>query len=855
MRFLFLFICIIVLLGPLQAQEPSSWGEPSGDYLLTGATITVAPGRVIRGGDLRVKDGRVVAVGSDLPRNPSSQVIDVSGAEIHAGFIDPYVAGSKVGFPDSEATPVSGNHPKIHDDFEVSHHLDLKEDALKKFRKSGFVLVNVVPEKGIFRGQGALYRCGTEENDARLLVEPSTFSVVGFEEGGWGELKGENYPLSTMGNTALIRQTFLDTDWYHSETPNEGIPEYQGSLESLAKVTSGRRRLVVEGQDYLDVLRLFSLLSELEIPKAAVVLSGEEWMKLAWLTPGYDTILPLDFPDNPKTGGVVPKSALTLDLLRRWYFAPANPGWLNKRGFRFSLTTHRLKEPGDFRKRLREAVAGGLSEQAALAALTTTPARLLGVSGDYGTLEPGRSASFVVRKGSVFDEESTVREVWIDGKRFPGYQAIAKGEAAEPDKAEIRDFVESASYTKPPELFQPPYAPSAVVVEGATIWKPSGPEQGSLTVSGGKISGFTGAAGHRITGENLHVTPGIVDAHSHTAIDGMVNEPGANITAMVRMKDVIDPFDHNIYLQLASGVTAVNILHGSANAIGGQSITCKWRLGELPERLIMEGAPEGIKFALGENPKQSNWGDEHNTRYPQSRMGVVELIRGAFVSARNYQQLKSEGKSPKPDLVLEALVEVLEGKRIVHCHSYRQDEILALIRAAEEVGFTVNVFQHVLEGYKVAKEIAAHGGSASTFADWWAYKVEVDDAIPYNAALMKQAGVLVSVNSDSNDLARRLNTEAAKSMRYGGLTPNECLQMITKNPAEQLGVSSRVGTLEMGKDGDFVVWQGDPMTQDAVVLETWIDGKRYFKRSEEQDRVQRLNAERERYLEILEEQK
>jgi imidazolonepropionase-like amidohydrolase len=317
------------------------------------------------------------------------------------------------------------------------------------------------------------------------------------------------------------------------------------------------------------------------------------------------------------------------------------------------------------------------------------------------------------------------------------------------------------------------------------------------------------------------------------------------------MKDVLDPFDHDIYLQLASGVTAVNILHGSANAIGGQSITCKWRLGEPPDALVMGNAPEGIKFALGENPKQSNWGDEHQSRYPQSRMGVIELIRGAFVSARNYETLRAAGKNPKPDLVLDALVEVLAGKRLVHCHSYRQDEILALIRAADEIGFKVNVFQHVLEGYKVAKAMAEHGAAASTFADWWAYKVEVEDAIPFNASLMDEAGVNVSINSDSDDLARRLNTEAAKSIRYGGMTEEKALDMITKNPARQLGILDFTGTLTPGKDGDFVVWSGHPLTQEARVLETWIDGKRYFQRSQESSRVSALDKERRTYLAAL----
>ena len=269
----------------------------------------------------------------------------------------------------------------------------------------------------------------------------------------------------------------------------------------------------------------------------------------------------------------------------------------------------------------------------------------------------------------------------------------------------------------------------------------------------------------------------------------------------------------------------------------------------------MAGAPGGIKFALGENPKQSNWGDEHVVRYPQSRLGVNELIHGSFAAAKNYRAQKLAGEDPEPDLALEALVEVLEGKRLIHCHSYRQDEILALIRLADQEGFKVATFQHVLEGYKVADEIAAHGAGASTFADWWEYKVEVEDAIPYNASMMAERGVVVSVNSDSSDLARRLNTEAGKSVRYGEMSEPEALALVTRNPAIQLGIADRVGTLAAGKDGDFALWSADPLSQEAVCLETWIEGKRYFQQSAEAARVAALQAERERLLKLVEKKK
>lgn len=853
-----LLFCLNV--GTSSAQDPSSWGQEQSEYLLTGAKIMVSPGQTITKGNLYLKNGKVAALGAKEEGSPTARRIDLSGLVIHAGYIDPYVTSDRVGLKESGSTPISGKHPRVRDDFQITGSLELKEDSLEDFRQQGIVAVGVAPNGGIFRGQGGVYKTSAKENDSELVLKPQAYSVIGFEELGWSKLKGENYPLSMMGSAALIRQTFLDTAWYHQQgTRPEGL-DYEGTLESLRGVTSGARLLVAETTDYLETLRMLLLLKEAQIPQSALVLSGEEWKNLPWFLQHRASvgsfILPLAFAESPKVGDGVTEEQFTVGLLRDWFTGPANPRWLQEKGVNFSFTTHRLKSVDKLPGRLQEAIEAGLSEEAALAALTTEPARLLGLS-DFGSLQPGKSASFVVRDGEPFSGKTVIREVWVDGERYPDYGALAKGEPAEKDKVEPRDFVDSKAYSEPPQISPTVFSPSSVLIEGATVWTQEGRPlpQADLLVSQGKIvavgPNLPSGGALVIDGQGLHVTPGLIDAHSHTAIDGDVNEPGANITAMVRIKDVIDPFDHDIYLQLASGVTAANLLHGSANAIGGQSITCKWKWGETAEGLIMTSAPEGIKFALGENPKQSNWGDAHTSRYPQSRLGVVESIRGAFMSARNYRKLQEQGKNPRPNLMLDALLEVIDGERLVHCHSYRQDEILALIQAAEEVGFKVNVFQHVLEGYKVAPEMARHGAAASTFADWWAYKVEVDDAIPHNASLMHEAGVSVSINSDSEDLARRLNTEAAKSLRYGGMSEVEALNMITKNAASQLGILDRVGTLSPGKDADFVIWSAHPLSQEAVVLETWIEGKRYFQRSQEAERADRLVAEREKYLKLL----
>ena len=395
-------------------------------------------------------------------------------------------------------------------------------------------------------------------------------------------------------------------------------------------------------------------------------------------------------------------------------------------------------------------------------------------------------------------------------------------------------------------------------------------ENGSILIRNGKIAAVgkqvrAPAGATLIDATGQYVIPGIIDAHSHIAVDGGVNEGSVAVSAMVGIEDVLDPDDINIYRDLAGGVTTANILHGSANPIGGKNAVIKLRWGKDARSLRFEGAPPGIKFALGENPKRSNFTPPPGVprRYPATRMGVMDVIRRAFVEAREYRkawqqyrQRQAAGEKnlipPKPDLKLEPLVEILEGKRLVHAHCYRADEILQLIRLAEEFGFKIATFQHVLEGYKVAKEIAAHGAGASTFSDWWAYKVEAYDATPYNAALMTQKGVVVSINSDSAEEARHLNQEAAKTMKYGGLSETEALKLVTLNPAKQLGIAPRVGSIEVGKDADLVIYDKHPLSVYAVVQKTLIDGQVYFDR--QQDLTRRAEIEKEKKT-LLEKEK
>ena len=396
-------------------------------------------------------------------------------------------------------------------------------------------------------------------------------------------------------------------------------------------------------------------------------------------------------------------------------------------------------------------------------------------------------------------------------------------------------------------------------------------ENGSVLVENGKIAAVgknvsAPADATIVDATGKFLMPGIIDCHSHTAIEGGVNEGTVSDSSMVNIKDVIDPTDINIYRALAGGLTVSNVLHGSANAIGGQTTVIKLRWGKTAQDMIFEGATPGIKFALGENPKRQgqpsqnffSQGTPQERRYPGTRMGVEEVIRESFAEAKNYQANWKEyqdktarGEHPIPprkDLRLEPLVQVLEGKRYVHAHCYRSDEILMLLRVADETGFKIRTLQHVLEGYKVAKEIAAHGAGASTFSDWWSYKIEAYDATPYNAAIMARKGVLVSLNSDSDELQRHLNLEAAKTMRYGGLSEDEALAMVTISPAKQLGVDDKVGSVEVGKSADLVLFDKHPLSNASKPLKVWIDGHEYFDRDKDLETRPKFQADKKNLL-------
>ena len=907
------------LLSPTRTGTGQVRGGDRFAFALTGAKVIAAPGRVFDPGAVVVRGGVIEAVGpagrTAIPAD--ARVFDLSGKVVHAAFVDPYVfadrlAGKKPKGPSDEEereeprdapsprrAPAPGDHPlaSVRAQERAIDSLVIRDRVAETYRRLGFAVVQVVPQTGILRGKSAVVSLAEGPVAGRVLeaesahcvsLEPERFDFANFARA--------TYPSSKMGAVALVRQTLSDALWWrdaeaaYAKSPaGQARPKLVEANAALLPAAEGRETVVFEATDVLSLLRAGKIARERKL-KALFIGAGDEYRlreQVAALKP--DLVLRVDFPRPYRLEEEAEWLDVALERLRHIDRAPSNPKWMKDTGLTFSFTTAGLEDPEDFLRRVREAIARGLSRDDALASVTAVPARQLGMGDRLGSLEAGKIANIVVATGEPFAPESRVAEIWIDGKRHvlpekkrgggsvpphPGPASaeaaagkpLPKGEGEKALPADVRPF--------PARDDGPLAVPNAVVVRGATIWTqgPGGTlESADLVVSGGRITavgrGLAAPAGAlEIDGRGKHVTPGLIDAHSHTGVDGQVNEGTHNVSAEVRIKDVLDPFDVGIYRELAGGLTASNVLHGSANAIGGQNAIVKWRRGGGPDDLLFAGAPEGIKFALGENPKRSNF-PSPTPRYPQTRMGVANLVRGRFLAARDYRkrQLEYESASrkgssrggergtlwspespipPQADLQLEAIAEILEGKRKIHCHSYVKGEILEMIRVAEEFGVRVATFQHVLEGYKVADEIAKHGAGASLFSDWWAYKFEVFDAIPYAGALLRERGVLVSFNSDSDELARRMNTEAAKAVKYGGVPPAEALAFVTSNPAKQLGIFHRTGSLKPGKDADFVLWSGDPLSASSIALETWIDGKKYFDRTADLARREALAKER-----------
>lgn len=976
-------------LAPSILAQPAPTNGPlaldAGWHALTNATVVVEPGRIIEDATVIIRDGVIESVRTEGVVPEGAREWDCEGLTIYSGLIDAYVPVDAPA-PDAKSPGAHWN-AKVTPQRSALDGEGLPAREKEALRKLGFTTVAIAPKGGVLRGSGAVVSLSDApaigESSRRAIADPA-FQTIAFESSGWGT---RAYPGSQMGAIALVRQTMLDADWrekdlsdFSKRADKRARPGPAAALDALNATKDAPLLFVVN--DEQEALRADKVADKVadEFDRDAIIVgAGTEFRRLdAIKATGAPFIVPLNFPEAPKITSLSDEASVDLSTLLSWDQAPTNARRLAGAGVTFALTTDRLRTKSDFRKNLKAAIDRGLEKDAALAALTITPAEILGVAGKVGRVAPGYAANMVVVDGDLFDPKSTIRDVWVDGSRFEinapkpesidgewkadGFTLTVKGEGksgtltmtnpetgdpvespvraitrrenrisflvdldmreeklnddspdvyttvydgvvegdsmhltnermnravnaevtltltrepAEPKEEKkdgkkdepvkgVADDVENLGYPFGAYAFTEVPAQREVLITNATIWTSADAgviENGQIHVRDGKIvavgklgdRAFSGLASRieRVDARGKHITPGLIDAHSHTGIAGGVNEGTHANTSEVRIEDVIDADDMSFYRQMAGGLTAANQLHGSANPIGGQNSIVKLRWGAAhPDDMKIEGAKPGIKFALGENVKQSNW-ESDRTRYPQSRMGVETFIRDWFHRAQDYMAAKERGDLVRTDLQLETLGEILRGERLIHCHSYRQDEIFMLTRVARDFGFKIGTFQHVLEGYKVAEAIKEHAIGASSFSDWWAFKMEVIDAIPENGAIMHEVGVNVSFNSDNDELARRMNLEAAKAVKYGNVEPSEALKFVTINPAIQLGIEKTTGSLEAGKDADFVIWSGDPLSTFSRCEATWIDGREYFSLAKDMDLRRRDADLRDRLLQRI----
>ena len=977
--------------------SPAAEFEPRA-VAITQATVVTAPGQQIENGRVILRDGVIVAVGADVPIPADAEVIEVPGHVVYAGFID--AATSALLNPDQPAQPAApapvdvsryalaatrvDNRKSLTPEFEAAEHLKLDNDTLEKRRQLGFTTLHIVPSGRLASGRGTLVTtCGVTLREC-LLQTPtmSQFRVFAPLE--------EGYPHTLMGGTSHLRQIFLDARRYSQQqalikagTPLTPRPLQDSVLEALQPVITRQLPAWFAANSRDEIERALSFAAEQEIPLTLWGGRDAERCLARLQEKQVNVVLTLDYGDEPKVETKPTPEKLTADLQDpqrsledvrdKWKLQVAGPKALKAAGLKLAAGSQGLNEPADFFKGLRQLIQAGLPRDAALAAITSEAATILGQDQRLGSIAPGKLGHIVVLTGPFDDERSQVRFLFVDGKKFeykkdaqpvpkdsgsPGLELAARWkvdiEAAdgpvhceliltqtgtrlngtfkspqgdgkltsgkvEKDKAEwvvsigagdreieLKFSVQGVMGT-PPQLkgmlksafgaqtnftaqreVDPPKPPNAVEIGGietddpkpatttpvgitdlpvevdadrlkrtlptggtvfiqkATLLNGKGealPET-SLFIKAGKIA----AIGKDLTPEagvvvidaaGKFVMPGIIDTHSHIMIDDGVNEFTLSIVPEVRVKDAVSTSDVSQYRALAGGVTTARLFHGSANVVGGQDAVVKMKYGETAPRQILADAPQGVKFALGENVKQ------HRNRFPTTRMGVEATLNRAFMEALDYRRQWLEYQQaiaaapdkatqllpPRRDLRLEALMEIVNQQKFIHSHCYRADEILMLLRVASGLGVRVWSLQHVLEGYKVAPEIAAHGASCSTFSDWWAYKVEAYDATPFNAALLHQAGINTVVKSDDWELIRHLYLEAAKTIRYGGMAPEHALQTITLNSAKELGLQDRIGSLEVGKDGDVAIFNGHPLHAFSRCEMTIIEGEVYFNRA------------------------
>ncbi len=971
LSFLSLGVLLTSGLGAQQANrtEPVQGMRDNGTgfHALVGARVVTAPGQVLDNATVVIRDGLIQQVGRNMQAPAGARVWDLAGHTVYPGFID---AHADLGMDDvPEGGDVGPTHwnPQVRAWFSTTTNLQDDADRRAALRSQGFGTVLAVPTEGIFRGSASVLNLGEAGVRDRVLRSDLVQSV-GFER---SLPLGGAYPNSSMGTIALMKQTFMDADWYIRawnayESSGRAFlpPETSEALGALEDVVQGNQPVLFETSSEEEYLRAHKLAADFRVDPWFRG-SGQEYRIIDVLRGRTDPlIVPLNFPDAPDVDD--PEAALnaTLADLRHWYLAPTSPAQLAEAGIPFAITADGLSSLNEFLPNLRIAVDRGLSSTDALAALTTTPAGWLGIERTHGTIESGKVANLVVSEGDLFTDSATVRDVWVHGSVYAvtrpaqidprgtwriasddtwGFEAelrlvgplnsltgsievagpegasvdlLSAETVAETGRIEVRfDGLElgyegitllsgsvrgdeffgwtslpngadpafrgsrTAAYEgedrgtmakRVPEIDLPfirpmmeygrsalPEQPAAVVVRNGIVWT-QGPqgrmenadlliEAGRVVAVGDDLDAPRGAVEIDATGK--HVTPGLIDPHIHSGVSS-VNESGFAIVPEVQMGDVVTHNNIWMYRQLAGGLTTAHIKHGSANPIGGENVFVKLRWGSLPEDLKLENAPRTVKFALGENPKR------RQQRYPDTRMGTQEIIRDHFLAARDYErdwqrwEASGEGVPPRRDLRMEAILDILNQELLISSHGYRADEFLALVRLAEEFGFRVQTLQHGVEAYKIAPELAASGVAAVVWSDWGAFKMEAYDASVYNARILIEAGVVTSLHSDNAEIASRMNWEAGKLLRTG-LSQEQALSTVTNQAAKAVAIDARVGSLEAGKDGDFVIWSGNPLSQFTRAEQTWVDGRRYFSLEEDAANREQIDWERTQLIQAI----
>ncbi|MDZ7899316.1 MAG: amidohydrolase family protein [Arcicella sp.] len=969
MKKLFIALLGIVLLSPTIFSQTQTFprngvqDERISIYAFTNATIIQDANTMLEGATLIIKGAVIESVGKGLPIPLGATVVNLKGKKIYPSFVESYsnygvpepVRQGVAGFrgepqPESKKKGAYNWNQAIIPETDAGSQFSINGTAAEELRKIGFGTTVSHIQDGIVRGTSALIAL-MDGRDQEAMLKNKVSANYSFRKG----TSTQDYPNSAMGVVALLRQTYIDADWYKK---TNGKSEFNISLDAFNN--SQAIPQVFDGGDKFGVLRANKIAKEFGV-QYIIKGSGDEYQRLEDIkATGVNLIIPVNYPITPDVEDPNDEKNVSLAEMKHWEMASSNAGILSKAGINFALTTSNLKSKGDFMVNLRKAIEMGLSEKTALSALTSIPAQLMKVDNLVGALKAGMLANFLITSDNIFKDGNVIYENWVKGKRYvlsdmnvkdlrgnydltigdnsklklnitgkadkPEYQIVVtdsvkitpkvtrtgdmltmlfkldakkdKGDSrisayydgknikgdgvdvagkplalmatfketmketpSKPDTAK-KVIAEIGKITYPFNGYGSETKPQAetILVKNATVW--TNEAQGivqnmDVLIQNGKIAqvgkNLASTEAKVIDGTGKHLTNGIFDEHSHIALFA-VNEGSQSVTAEVRMEDVINSDDVNIYRQLAGGVTSSQLLHGSANCIGGQSAVIKLKWGEPSDALRIPNMDGFIKFALGENVKQANWGDRARVRFPQTRMGVEQIMMDAFIRAKEYEKAMKNptiGTPVRRDLELDALVEILNKKRFITCHSYVQSEINMLMKVADSLGFKVNTFTHILEGYKVADKMKAHGANASTFSDWWAYKMEVKEAIPFNAALMTKVGVNTSINSDDAEMARRLNQEAAKTVMYGGMTEEEAWKMVTLNPAKMMHLDTRLGSIKVGKDADVVLWNNNPLSVYAKPERVIIDGATYFELEKDKMLRANINAERNRLIQKM----